>query len=140
MKLEKITNQNLWDVVNLEVKPDQEKYIADNTISLLEAYATQNEGGKVGDKRVLVLDLEKFIKLVIKGVGIYLILLMLYFVINLFINFDVYQISNLFGIKLVIDVSKGRTVAMSTVSHNFYMNLLSFGLFYGGFAFWREEK
>ncbi|QNT45080.1 hypothetical protein ICI50_03865 [Lactobacillus kefiranofaciens] len=84
--------------------------------------------------------MEKFIKLVIKGVGIYLILLMLYFVINLFINFDVYQISNLFGIKLVIDVSKGRTVAMSTVSPNFYINLLSFGLFYGGFAFWREEK
>lgn len=47
MRLEKITNQNLWDVVNLEVKPDQEKYIVDNTISLLEAYATQNEGEKV---------------------------------------------------------------------------------------------
>lgn len=72
----------------------------------------------------------------IRGVGIWFILLMLYFVINLFINFDVDQISNIFGIKLMINVSKGRTVTMSTVSPNSYINLL----LYGGFAFWREEK
>ena len=47
MELKRITNQNLWDVVNLKVKSDQKEYIADNTISLLEAYATQNEGEKV---------------------------------------------------------------------------------------------
>lgn len=47
MELKKVTNQNLWDVVNLKVKSDQKEYVADNATSLLEAYATQNEGGKV---------------------------------------------------------------------------------------------
>ena len=47
MELKKVTNQNLWDVVNLKVKSDQKEYIADNTISLLEAYATQNEGERL---------------------------------------------------------------------------------------------
>ena len=47
MELKRITNQNLWDVVNLKVKSDQKEYVADNATSLLEAYATQNEGEKV---------------------------------------------------------------------------------------------
>jgi Acetyltransferases len=47
MELKKVTNQNLWDVVNLKVKSDQKEYVADNATSLLEAYATQNEGEKV---------------------------------------------------------------------------------------------
>lgn len=63
-------------------------------------------------------------KLMIKGVGIWFILLMLYFVINLFINFNVFQISNLFGVRLTIDVSKGRVVTMSSVAPNFYISLL----------------
>lgn len=37
-------------------------------------------------------------KLMIKGIGIWLVLLMLYFVTNLFINFNVLQISNIFGV------------------------------------------
>ena len=60
-------------------------------------------------------------KLMIKGVGIWFILLMLYFVINLFINFNVFQISNLFGVRLTIDVSKGRVVTMSSVAPNFIL-------------------
>ena len=47
MELKKVTNQNLWDVVNLKVKSDQKEYVADNATSLLEAYTTQNEGEKV---------------------------------------------------------------------------------------------
>lgn len=47
MELKKVTNQNLWDVVNLKVKSDQKEYVADNATSLLEAYATKNEGEKV---------------------------------------------------------------------------------------------
>ncbi len=47
MELKKVTNKNLWDVVNLKVKSDQKEYVADNVTSLLEAYATQNEGEKV---------------------------------------------------------------------------------------------
>lgn len=29
MELKKVTNQNLWDVVNLKVKSDQKEYVAD---------------------------------------------------------------------------------------------------------------
>ena len=47
MELKKVTNQNLWDVVKLKVRSDQKEFVADNATSLLEAYATQNEGGKV---------------------------------------------------------------------------------------------
>ena len=47
MEFKKITNKNLWDVVNLQVKANQKKYIATNTVSLLEAYATQNENERV---------------------------------------------------------------------------------------------
>ena len=79
-------------------------------------------------------------KLMIKGVGIWFILLMLYFVINLFINFNVFQISNLFGVRLTIDVSKGRVVTMSSVAPNSYISLLLFTLFYGGIAFWINKS
>ena len=79
-------------------------------------------------------------KLMIKGVGIWFILLMLYFVINLFINFNVFQISNLFGVRLTIDVSKGRVVTMSSVAPNFYISLLLFTLCYGGIAFWINKS
>nr|WP_281694130.1 GNAT family N-acetyltransferase [Lactobacillus johnsonii] len=37
----------MWDVVNLQVKENQKKYIATNTVSLLEAYATKNENERV---------------------------------------------------------------------------------------------
>lgn len=47
MEFKKITNKNLWDIVNLQVKANQKKYIATNTVSLLEAYATQNENERV---------------------------------------------------------------------------------------------
>ena len=65
-------------------------------------------------------------KLMTKGIGIWFVLLMLYFVTNLFINFNVLQISNIFGIQLIIDVSKGRTVTMSSITPNFYISLLLF--------------
>lgn len=60
-------------------------------------------------------------KLMIKGIGIWFVLLMLYFVTNLFINFNVLQISNIFGIQLIMDVSKGRTVTMNSITPNFYI-------------------
>lgn len=47
MEFKKITNKNLWDVVNLQVKENQKTYVATNTVSLLEAYATQNENERV---------------------------------------------------------------------------------------------
>ncbi len=73
--------------------------------------------------------MKSLFKLMIKGVGIWFILLMLYFVINLFINFNVLQISNLFGVRLIIDVSKGRAVTMSGIAPNFILVYYFFTLF-----------
>lgn len=47
MEFKKITEANIWDVIKLKVKDNQNNFVASNTVSLLEAYATQNEGGKV---------------------------------------------------------------------------------------------
>ncbi|OYS16036.1 hypothetical protein CBF56_05700 [Lactobacillus taiwanensis] len=79
-------------------------------------------------------------KLMIKGIGIWFVLLMLYFVTNLFINFNILQISNIFGVQLIIDVSKGRTVTMNSITPNFYISLLLFTLFYGGITFWINKR
>jgi len=42
--LRRITAENLWQIVALEVAPEQRSFVADNRTSILEAYAA-NEGG-----------------------------------------------------------------------------------------------
>ena len=42
--LEKIVNDNIWKIIKLRVKQDQEDFVATNTESILEAYATIQEG------------------------------------------------------------------------------------------------
>ena len=44
IRLEEITNKNVWSVGFLEVNEDQKDFVADNFQSLAEAYATRNEG------------------------------------------------------------------------------------------------
>lgn len=41
---EEITNQNVAAVLSLSVSEDQKSFVADNAVSLAEAYATRNEG------------------------------------------------------------------------------------------------
>lgn len=43
--LRKITADNLWQIVALEVAEDQRHFVADNTRSILEAYAAISGGG-----------------------------------------------------------------------------------------------
>ncbi len=43
-QLKKVTYDNLWEVVELSVKPNQEYFIASNTDSLFEAYLALSEG------------------------------------------------------------------------------------------------
>ena len=43
--LRKITADNLWDVVALQVGEEQRSFVADNTRSLLEAYVSITNGG-----------------------------------------------------------------------------------------------
>jgi diamine N-acetyltransferase len=44
IRLQKIDSQNLWKVVNLSVKEQQQEFVATNTQSLLEAYVTTTSG------------------------------------------------------------------------------------------------
>ncbi len=43
--LKKITAANLWQIVALEVAPEQRSFVASNTNSILEAYAAISGGG-----------------------------------------------------------------------------------------------
>ena len=44
IELKKITNKNVWKVAKLAVNKIQEEFVATNTESVLEAFATINEG------------------------------------------------------------------------------------------------
>lgn len=45
LHLEKVTGKNVWDLLNLRVRPDQSDFVADNAVSLAEAYASSVDGG-----------------------------------------------------------------------------------------------
>ena len=47
IKLEEITNANIWKVCALKPFDDQKDFVAENVQSLAEAYATRNEGNNV---------------------------------------------------------------------------------------------
>ena len=44
IRLEEITNKNIWKVCTLEPFENQKDFVAENVYSLAEAYATRNEG------------------------------------------------------------------------------------------------
>ena len=44
IRLEEITNKNIWKVCTLEPFEEQKDFVAENIQSLAEAYATRNEG------------------------------------------------------------------------------------------------
>ena len=45
VRLEKITENNIWPLLELEVKEEQKSFVASNTVSILEAYCTITSGG-----------------------------------------------------------------------------------------------
>ena len=45
LELKKINRQNVWQVARLKVKRTQVDYVASNIESILEAFATREEGG-----------------------------------------------------------------------------------------------
>jgi len=45
LRLEKITEKNVWRLIELEVDESQKNLVATNTQSLIEAYITVSEGG-----------------------------------------------------------------------------------------------
>ncbi len=45
LRLEKVTGKNVWDILKLHVKDDQKNFVADNDISIIEAYTAIVGGG-----------------------------------------------------------------------------------------------
>lgn len=45
MTLEKITDDNVWDLIELEVNEDQKSFVASNTTSIIDAYIAITSGG-----------------------------------------------------------------------------------------------
>jgi len=40
LRLEKVTEQNVWRIIELEVEESQKSFVATNTQSIIEAYTT----------------------------------------------------------------------------------------------------
>ena len=45
IRLEKVNQDNVWDLLKLRVRPDQENFVADNTQSIVDAYLALSVGG-----------------------------------------------------------------------------------------------
>ena len=45
LRMEKVNGKNVWDIVKLQVKPEQMGFVAKNETSLIEAYTTITGGG-----------------------------------------------------------------------------------------------
>ncbi len=45
IRLEKANRDNVWDLIELRVRPDQEDFVADNASSMIEAYLSLAAGG-----------------------------------------------------------------------------------------------
>lgn len=45
IRIEKVTGKNVWDILRLSVKDEQKSFVADNNISIIEAYTSITGGG-----------------------------------------------------------------------------------------------
>ena len=45
LTLEKVTGRNVWEILQLHVKEEQQNFVAGNDISIIEAYTTITGGG-----------------------------------------------------------------------------------------------
>lgn len=45
IRLQKVNGKNIWDILKLHVKKEQQTFVASNEISIIEAYIAQNEHG-----------------------------------------------------------------------------------------------
>lgn len=45
IRIEKVTGKNVWDILHLSVKDEQKSFVADNNISIIEAYTSITGGG-----------------------------------------------------------------------------------------------
>lgn len=47
LRLEKVTGDNVWDILKLEVAEEQKSFVADNTVSMVDAYIATTQNGQV---------------------------------------------------------------------------------------------
>lgn len=81
------------------------------------------------------------IKQIIKAIIIWVLLIMLYFVLNLWLNVNVPIISDIFGINLIINNNAGYSITMSSIFPNWIINMLCFvGIYVGVSYFWKINK
>ena len=45
LRLEQVNGRNVWDILKLTVKEDQKSFVADNAISIIEAYTAITANG-----------------------------------------------------------------------------------------------
>ena len=45
LRLEKVNAKNVWDILKLQVLENQRSFVADNNISIIEAYTTITANG-----------------------------------------------------------------------------------------------
>ena len=45
LRLEQVNGRNVWDILKLTVKEDQKSFVADNAISIIEAYTASTANG-----------------------------------------------------------------------------------------------
>ena len=45
LRLEKVTGKNVWELLKLQVSEDQKTFVADNDVSMIEAYTTISGNG-----------------------------------------------------------------------------------------------
>ena len=45
IRLEPVSGRNVWEILKLEVSPEQKDFVADNTVSIIEAYTAVTANG-----------------------------------------------------------------------------------------------
>lgn len=81
-----------------------------------------------------------WVKQILKAIGIWILLVGLYFMINLFTDFNIPTISNLFGIKMVSNFSEGHSVIISSIFPNWWISIAIFVAVYVGVWHFKNKQ
>lgn len=71
-----------------------------------------------------------WIKRTIKAIAIWVILMMIYFTLDLWFNLNIPIISTIFGVDLVTNSETGRSIIMTSIFPNWIISLLCFVALY----------
>ena len=81
------------------------------------------------------------IKRTIKAIAIWVILIMIYFTLDLWFNLNIPIISTIFGVDLVTNSETGRSIIMTSIFPNWIISLLCFvALYVSAGLFWKNTN